>query len=162
MNKEQLNYLCETYGDKSLNNDEKWKSIVYFATPTSLTPMFSVQDLLKNNQIRYSEKCAEPGFFIIDYQSFEYGVFNTEDGLLITFIPLSKIASITVTPKITYKNNDSDTPDKPQEPDAVVDALTSLDDTANYIIDMNGGADESEEFEIVYDGLGANTVDTTK
>ena len=160
MNKAQFDYLCSTYGDSSLKDSEKWKSVCYIATTTTKVPTFSVQHLLRTDQIRFSESIGEPGFFITDYQSAQSGIVNNKFGLVTTFIPLALITSITVTSKTIFNNGKEPSPE-PDIPDAVIDALTSEMTEINVIdVGENSSSDEVE-YTVIYDGCGANVIDDT-
>lgn len=163
MNKAQLEYACKTYGDPSLSDDEKWKSIAYISTITTKTPTFSVQYYLRTNQIQYSEKFGEPGFFLIDYLYSPYGPFANKQGLIVTFFPLDKITAISITSKNSFKDGKPTV--EPEKPDVIVGVLD-----ANPVVDKvitistdedidDNGANPDAEYNIIYNGLGANTED---
>ena len=164
MNKAQFDYMCNTYGDSSLAENEKWKSVAYIATTTTKVPTFSAQYYLRTDQLQYSEKFGEPGFFLIDYLYSPFGPFSNRQGLTVTFIPLSKVTAIAVTSKVTYKDDGGSTV-KPQEPDAIVGTI-GADGITDRIITIStsednadNGADPDAEYNIIYNGLGANTAE---
>lgn len=163
MNKAQLDYMCDTYGDPSLSANEKWKSVAYIATETTKVPTFSVQYYLRTNQIQYSEDFGEPGFFLIDYLYSPFGPFHNAQGLTVTFFPLSKIDAVSVTSKTSFKSGDPSV--EPQVPDVVVGTLdANLAADVERVVTLSSsidaednGADPDVEYNIIYNGLGANT-----
>lgn len=161
MTKEQFDYACSTYGDPNLSSEDKWKSVFYFSTDTTKMPTFSVQHYLKTSQIRYSENIGEPGFFITDYQPAQSGVFSNKRGMITTFIPLSKITSVSITDKST-KETPGGGGDKPSYVNTIVDGQGAEEssDVYEYIISMddNAASDDSEYIRI-YDGTSANVVE---
>ena len=153
MNTAQLKYLCSTYGDKSLTEDEQWKSIEYFTTTTSVNATIPVQEYIKHNRIKYTTAYNEPGFLIMDYSPAYDGIVRKNDKLIITFIPLSRLLSVSVRSKVKY----TDSPDKPVTISTAVDALDAESDINDYsFIITTGGADASVD--VIYDGLNANRV----
>lgn len=96
MTKEQLNYVCNTYGDPRLPDGEKWKSIIYISTTTTKMPTFSFQHFVRRDRAEYIEDGNEPGFIIIDNKSAHSEPMDNQDGLVKFFIPLSMITAISV------------------------------------------------------------------
>lgn len=167
MNKAQFDYMCENYGDPTLPSDEMWKSVAYIATTTTKVPTFSAQYYLRTNQLQYSEDFNEPGFFLTDYLYSPHGPFSNEQGLVVTFIPLSMITAIAFTSKTSFREEDgSSSTVIPEEPDVIIGA-ESVDAEGNdvyTIIDATGedednGADPNVEYNTIFTGTGANTVD---
>lgn len=165
MNKVQFDYMCNTYGDPTLSNNEKWKSVAYIATTTTLVPTFSAQYYLRTNQFNYSEKFGEPGFFLIDYLYSPHGPFSNKQGLTVTFIPLSMITAIAFTSKTSFSNGNIPTVE-PQKPDIII-GFCDLDADSSKIYNVistsddgeNNGASPDLEYNIIYTGLGANAAD---
>lgn len=163
MNKNQLDYMCKTYGDPTLSDDEKWKSIAYIATITTKTPTFSAQYYLRTDQFFYSESFGEPGFFLIDYPYSPFGPFSHEHGLIVTFYPLSKVTAVAITPKNSFKNGEPTVePEKPDKILGTLNANTSIEKIVTISSDADvadNGANPGVEYNIIYNGLGANTAD---
>lgn len=153
MNATQLKYICSTYGDKSLAENEQWKCIEYFTAATSVNATISVQDYIRRNKIMYTTAYNEPGFLIMDYSPAYDGIVRKNDKLVITFIPLSKILSVSVRSKIKH----TDSPDKPTEIHTAIDALDAESGLSDYgFIITTGGADAVVD--VIYDGRNANRV----
>lgn len=166
MNKAQFDYMCNNYGDPTLSADEKWKSVAYIATTTTRVPTFSAQYYLRTDQLRYSEDFGEPGFFLIDYLYSPHGPYMNEQGLTVTFIPLSMITAIAFTSRTTFREDENQEPTvKPEVPDVIIGS-DSVDADATGVFtaislteDDIGGADPSIDYNIIYTGTGANTED---
>ena len=156
MTKSQFEYLCETYGDPSLPDGEKWKSVCYIATTTTKVPTFSFQHYLLRDKIAYSEKIGEPGFFITDYQPAQSGVFNNSIGMITTFIPLRMITAITVTRKSAV-SKESGNIDDPDMDKVLLDGLATSDDSVTHEI-TGIDANPDSMVDIIYDGYGANVI----
>lgn len=158
MNKAQFDYMCDTYGDPNLSKKDKWKSIAYITTPTSRTPTFSAQYYLKTDQFRYSEDFNEPGFFLIDYIYSPYGPFSNKHGLTVTFIPLSKVLSISFTSRTSFDDGSTVTP---ESPDVIIgsDGVDAEGNDYDTIISMNdNGADPNAEYDVIYDGIRSDDI----
>lgn len=162
MNKAQFDYMCEMYGDPSLSKKDRWKSVAYICTRTTRTPTFSAQYYLKTDQFIYSENFNEPGIFLIDYQYSPFGPFTNKHGLTVTFIPLQYIISISFTPRVTFNDGSTVTPESPD----VIIGVDDLDAEATNITTVitmdDEGADPDAEYTHVYDGLSANVVDDSE
>lgn len=137
MTKTQLQYLCTTYGDKSLSENEKWKSIYSFSTCTTKMPTFAFQYYLSRNMVSYVEDGVnEPGFAIISHKPAHSGIDSYKKRIC-TFIPLSSIIAVSVLPKLTEKD-----PEPPEDDIILLDALDANDedDQFSYEIEYDNGA----------------------
>lgn len=162
MNKAQFDFMCDNYGDPTLPSNEKWKSVAYIATTTTRVPTFSAQYYLRTNQLQYSEDFNEPGFFLTDYLYSPHGPFSVEQGLTVTFIPLSMITAIAFTSRTSFRDEDGSKPTvTPEEPDVIIgsDSVDADAEGVFSVIDagQENGADPSIEYNTVFDGTGANT-----
>lgn len=107
MLKSQFDYLCNSYGDSSVSEEDRWKSIKYIYNEN---PLFDVQTLIKENRIIYIDNIAVgPGFYVLE-APYAFSMANSDE-LVITFIPLSVIDKISfVTNYIT--SNKTNTPNE--------------------------------------------------
>jgi len=91
MLKSQFDYLCENFGDPSIDIGDRWKAIKYIFIEN---PLMDVQFLLKRNEIMYVDNInIGPGFYILGTPNADIEPINK--GSVITFIPLHMIDKIT-------------------------------------------------------------------
>ena len=87
--------LCNTLGDQSLPEEDRWKSLKYINIEGQAIPGFDFQRLLKENRITFVEsEDVGPGFIIIDSYNSDMGVENINSPIL-SFIPLDSVDSLT-------------------------------------------------------------------
>ena len=101
MRKTQLDFLCQSFGDPKLLDNEKWKSIKYIFIEN---PIVDVQKLVKHNEIMYIDNLTiGPGFYILSHANSDLGINNHND-LVVTFIPLKIIDKISIIPALDDEN----------------------------------------------------------
>ena len=103
MRETQLDFLCKTFGNPDLPDNEKWKCIKYIFVEN---PVADVQKLLKTGDIRYISNTGNgPGFYIKDVANPDLGISNVNEKV-VTFIPLKIIDKISI---LTYINTEYNT-----------------------------------------------------
>ena len=91
MLKTQFDFLCETFGDQSLDIKDRWKSVKYIFNEN---PLGDMQLLIKRNEAVYIDNDEMgAGFCILGTPDVELNPVTTEK--TITFLPLSQIDKIT-------------------------------------------------------------------
>lgn len=86
----QFDYLCKTFGDPSIPESDRWKSIKYIYIEN---PLPDFQTLLKEHNIIYiNNESIGAGFYIISPPNADTDPINK--GLVVSFIPLEMIDKI--------------------------------------------------------------------
>ena len=96
----QLDFLCNTFGNQSLPDNEKWKCIknIYVENP-----LVDVENCIKNGKIQYiNNESIGPGFYIMSTPDSSFGVHKNES--VVTFIPLKLIDKISINLKSFQEN----------------------------------------------------------
>ena len=87
----QIDFLCNSFGDTSLPENERWKCIKYIFAEN---PIIDVQLLIKKGEIIYINNSEiGPGFYILGTPNADIEPIN--EGMVVTFIPLKLIDKIT-------------------------------------------------------------------
>ena len=103
MLKSQFDFLCKTFGNPDLPDNEKWKCIKYIFIEN---PIADVQKLIRVNQIMYIDNPnIGPGFYIMSYSNSDLGV-PKYSRQVITFIPLKLIDKLSISPFLDDNNDD--------------------------------------------------------
>ena len=93
MLKTQFNFLCKTFGNPKLPDNEKWKCIKYIFVEN---PLADVQRLIRLRKIAYVDNFnIGPGFYILGYANSDLGVPKHGERV-VTFIPLTLIDKISL------------------------------------------------------------------
>ena len=104
MRRSQLDFLCKTFGDPNIPDNEKWKCIKYIFVEN---PIVDVQKLLKRHEIMYIDNSDNgPGFYILGYDNSDLGI-SKYGNYIITFIPLTIIDKISATTDKIVKISDT-------------------------------------------------------
>ena len=93
MRKTQLDFLCKTFGNPNLPDNEKWKCIKYIFIEN---PIVDVQRLLKSGEVAYIANDENgPGFYIMGHPNADLGLSKSNEKV-VTFIPLKIIDKISL------------------------------------------------------------------
>lgn len=91
MLKSQFDYLCENFGNPSLDKKDRWKAIKYIYVEN---PINDAQLLINRGELIYIDNTLiGPGFYILGTPNVELEPIN--EGLVISYIPLSMVDKIT-------------------------------------------------------------------
>ena len=86
----QFDYLCQTFGDPSIPETDRWKSIKYIYVEN---PLPDFQTLLKEHNIIYINNASiGAGFYIISPPNSNLEPINK--GLVVSFVPLDMVDKI--------------------------------------------------------------------
>ena len=93
MRQSQLDFLCKTFGNPDLPDNEKWKCIKYIFVEN---PIADVQKLIKTGDIKYIANSSNgPGFYIMDIPNADFGIADINKKV-VTFVPLKIIDKISI------------------------------------------------------------------
>lgn len=92
----QIDFLCNSFGDTSLPENERWKCIKYIFAEN---PIIDVQLLIKKGEIIYINNSEiGPGFYILGTPNADFGL-PKNDEKVITFIPLNLLDKVSILTK---------------------------------------------------------------
>jgi len=92
MTREQLNFLCSTFGNSKKPESERWKCIKYIYIEN---PLIDIQSFLNKGEVIYVDNDSiGPGFYIMGKPNADFGI--NDNTTVVTFIPLDVIDKLTI------------------------------------------------------------------